>query len=326
MNIRDIAKLAGVSKSTVSRYLNGGSISQKTREKIERVVKETRYSPNQFAQSLKAKRTQMMGVIVPRLSSYASNQTLYGIETYLRLKKYQTIIVNTDLNKQLEIDAIYTLAKNKVDGIIFLATTLTDEHIAAIRAIDVPVILVGQSYEGIPSIVQNDYEAGRLMGRYFGERQFERIAYLGVDTSDEAVGVHRRRGVLDGLAEYQLQADTHTTTFKLNDAKVQSESFIDQYDAIVCATDNIALGVLKTALDHHIHVPTTLSISGFGGYETTSIVTPRITTIVFPYEATGRLAAQSMLQLLNDELVPDLQCMDFFIDEKESVDIYQNRT
>ncbi|WP_342589329.1 LacI family DNA-binding transcriptional regulator [Staphylococcus coagulans] len=321
MNISDIARLAQVSKSTVSRYLNGGSISEKTRQKIERVVKETGYSPNQFAQSLKAKRTQMMGVIVPRLSSYASNQTLYGIETYLRTKKYQTMIVNTDLDQQLEINAIYTLAKNKVDGIILFATTLTDAHVKAIHTVNVPVILVGQSYEGIPSIVQNDYEAGRLIGRYFGTGHFKRIAYFGVDASDKAVGIHRRRGVLDGLAESDQQADIHTTSFKLSDAQTLAKSVIHEYEAVICATDNIALGVLKAALDLKLDVPKSLSISGFGGYETTSIVTPMITTIVFPYEETGRIAALSMMKLLEGEEVPLVQRMDFYIDEKESVDI-----
>ncbi|UXU54887.1 LacI family DNA-binding transcriptional regulator [Staphylococcus agnetis] len=324
MNIRDIAKLACVSKSTVSRYLNGGSISPTTRQKIDRVVQETGYSPNQFAQSLKAKRTQMMGVIVPRLSSYASNQTLYGIETYLRTQNYQTIIVNTDLDQQREIHAISTLAKNKVDGIILLATALTDAHLKAIQSIKVPIILVGQSYEGIHSIIQNDYDAGRLMGNYFGKRAFDRIAYFGVDERDEAVGVHRRRGVLDGLADFNQDATVHTTSFKLSDAQEGVKAFIHDYDAIICATDNIALGVLKTALDMNIDVPQTLSISGFGGYETTSIVTPRITTIVFPYEETGQCAAVSMMALLNGEEVPLLQRMDYAIDEKESVDILHN--
>lgn len=324
MNIRDIARLAGVSKSTVSRYLNGGSISTKTRQKIERVVKETGYSPNQFAQSLKAKRTQMMGVIVPRLSSYASNQTLCGIETYLRTQNYQTIIVNTDLDQQREIDAISTLAKNKVDGIILLATVLSDAHLKAIQAINVPIILVGQAYDGIHSIIQNDYEAGRFIGNYFGRAHFQRVAYFGVDERDEAVGVHRRRGVLDGLADYGQQAYIYTTSFKLKDAQARSKAFIKDYDAVICATDNLALGVLKAALDMKIEVPQTLSISGFGGYETTSIVTPMITTIVFPYEETGRLAAVSMMSLLNEEEVPLLQRMDYTIDEKESVDILHN--
>ena len=98
--IKDIAKMAGVSKSTVSRYLNGGSISKVTREKIHRVVEETGYKPNQFAQSLKAKRTGLIGAIVPRLDSYAKTETLKGIESSLLLQDVQTMFVNTYLSKE----------------------------------------------------------------------------------------------------------------------------------------------------------------------------------------------------------------------------------
>ncbi|MGV2927092.1 LacI family DNA-binding transcriptional regulator [Macrococcus capreoli] len=321
MNIHDIAKIAGVSKSTVSRYLNGGSISEKTRIKIDKVVKETGFSPNQFAQSLKAKRTQMVGVIVPRLNSFASNETLLGVETYLRQQHYQTIIVNTDLDITREVNALYSLAKNKVDGILLFATQITDHHIQAIDSITVPVILVGQSYENIHSIVQNDYKAGYEIGKYFGKTNINNIAYLGVGEYDKAVGVHRKKGVLDGLKLYQKTATDYTTSFKLSDAHQKAKQFISKYDAVICATDNIALGVLKAAYDLSIKVPSQLSISGFGGYETTSIVTPTITTVAYPYQETGNCAAKSLLQLLDGQDIPLLQRMDFTIIEKESVDI-----
>lgn len=322
MNIHDIAKIAGVSKSTVSRYLNGGSISQRTRDKIDKVVKETGYAPNQFAQSLKAKRTQMIGVIVPRLNSFASNETLLGIETYLRQQHHQTIIVNTDLDVTLEINALYSLAKNKVDGILLFATQITDEHLKAFDTIATPVILVGQSYRGLHSIVQNDYEAGLAIGEYFGKTSLSRIAYLGVGEYDKAVGIHRKNGVLEGLKHFNKVADDYETTFKLSDAKERAKQLLSAYDAVICATDNIALGVLKAAYDLNIKVPEQLSISGFGGYETTSIVTPMITTVAFPYQRTGKCAAASMLALLEGEDIPYLQRMDFQIIEKESVDIY----
>ena len=181
MNISDIAKMARVSKSTVSRYLNGGSVSVKTRNKIDEIVKETGYSPNQFAQSLKAKKTFMIGAIIPRLDSYAINQTLEGAEKYLRKIKYQTLIVNTNQDKNLEVEALYTLDRNKVDGIMLLATEITKEHIKAIQEIKAPVILVGQFYESIPSVIQNDFSAGRKIGEVFGRNHFKKVAYLGVE-------------------------------------------------------------------------------------------------------------------------------------------------
>ncbi|GGB11132.1 LacI family transcriptional regulator [Macrococcus hajekii] len=324
-NIHDIAQMAGVSKSTVSRYLNGGSISEKTRLKIDRIVEETGYKPNQFAQSLKAKHTQMMGVIIPRLSSFASSETLNGIETYLREKDYQTIIVNTDLSREREIQALYTLAKNKVDGILLFATELTEAHVAAIEIIDVPVILIGQSHQGIHAIVQNDYEAGKTVGQYLGHRGFSHIAYLGVSTADKAVGIHRKNGVVDGLAMHGVRPDIYETTFKLQDAHLHAKELVNRYEAVICATDNIALGTLKAAYDKELNVPSDLSIIGFGGYDTTSIVTPMITTIQFPYQQTGRLAAESILKLINHQTIAPLQRMSFSLLEKESVDNKNNK-
>lgn len=316
-NILDIAKLAGVSKSTVSRYLNGGSVSEKTRQKIDKIVQETGYAPNQFAQSLKAKRTNMIGVIVPRLNSYASNETLLGIETTLRRQHYQTLIANTDLSIDLELNAIKTFHTSKVDGIILLATTLTEAHIELIESLDKPFLLIGQQDTHIHSIIQNDYVAGITIGKYFKDLAFKNVAYLGVPETDIAVGQKRKKGVIQG---YGQSIPIYETTFKLKDATESAEQLVNRYDALICATDNIALGVLKAAQQQQIKVPDELSITGFGGYETTSIVTPMITTIKFPYFETGELAAKSMLDLIDEKEVPLLQEMSFELEEKESVD------
>lgn len=316
-NILDIANLAGVSKSTVSRYLNGGSVSDKTRQKIDKIVKETGFKPNQFAQSLKAKRTNMIGVIVPRLNSYASNETLLGIETTLRSQNYQTLIANTDLSLDLELNAIKTFHTSKVDGIILLATTLTEEHIELIESLDKPFLLIGQQDVHIHSIIQNDYAAGIRIGKYFKNLKYQNIAYLGVPETDIAVGQKRKLGVLKGFGQ---AIPLYETTFKLKDATDAAKQLVDKYDALICATDNIALGVLKAAQQQKVKVPEQLSITGFGGYETTSIVTPMITTIKFPYFETGELAAKSMLDLIDEKEVPLLQEMSFELNEKESVD------
>lgn len=114
--ISDIAKIAGVAKSTVSRYLNGGSVSEATRRKIEHVIKETGYIPNSFAQSLKAKKTSMIGAIVPRLDSFAASQTVTGMDEELRENGYQLLIINTSQNLSREIEALYDLARQKYRG------------------------------------------------------------------------------------------------------------------------------------------------------------------------------------------------------------------
>lgn len=320
MNISDIASLAKVSKSTVSRYLNGGSVSQKTKDKIDKIVKETGYLPNQFAQSLKAKRTFMIGAIIPRLDSYAVNQILEGVETYLRENKYQTLIVNTSQKIEQEIEALYTLNKNKVDGILLIATQITPQHLEAIQAIKAPVILIGQSDAHVPSVIQNDFDAGQTMGELFGQQHFGRIAYLGVEEYDEAVGIERKNGVITGLKRYHQTPDIYYTTFDLQHAVLSAQQLVSKYDAIICGTDNIALGTLKAAHQQHLSVPKQLSIAGFGGYDTTSIVTPSLATIRFPYKQTGATAAQKLIRIINGDTIEQVEVMNFELIKNSSID------
>ena len=105
VTINDIAKMAGVAKSTVSRYLNGGSISKKTKAKLDAIVAETGYTPNTFAQSLKAKRTNTVGTIILRLDSYSSNAVLEGIDQELLKRQMQLVIMNSSQSVEREDEA-----------------------------------------------------------------------------------------------------------------------------------------------------------------------------------------------------------------------------
>ena len=124
-NIDDIAKLAGVSKSTVSRYLNDGSVSMKTKKKLDKIIHEHDYQPNQFAQSLRAYRTNMIGAIIPRMNSFAVDETIKGVKTICDKQNYRLLLNYTNLNSDLELDALETFYRSKVDGIIFMATDIT---------------------------------------------------------------------------------------------------------------------------------------------------------------------------------------------------------
>ena len=92
--IQDIAKKAGVTKSTVSRYLNGGSVSLETAQKIEKIIKEENYTPSPFARSLKAKSSSMIGVIVPRMDSSATAKTLMGIDEVVEELNYDLLMLD----------------------------------------------------------------------------------------------------------------------------------------------------------------------------------------------------------------------------------------
>lgn len=304
VTINDIAQKAGVAKSTVSRYLNGGSVSQKTKDKIERIVNETGYSPNTFAQSLKAKHTKMVGIIVPRLDSYSANEVLSSIDRKLTAKGYQLLITNTDQIIEREIENIYTLAKQKVAGIILMATVVTEEHRKAIQKVDVPVLLLGQQAKGLHSIGHQEYEAGHAMGKHAGGLGHKNFLYFSVFKEDIAVGQLRANGVVAALNEWpDIQIEIIETSFSFQQAYELALDVLPKTKAtyILCATDNIAMAVLKAAHTLNLTIPKDFSLSGFGGYEVTSIVSPSITTVKYGYKELGETAVEQLFHLINAE-------------------------
>lgn len=323
--IADIAKIAGVSKSTVSRYLNGGSVSDATRRKIEHVIKETGYIPNSFAQSLKAKKTSMIGAIVPRLDSFSASQTVTGMDEELRDSGYQLLIINTSQNLSREIEALYDLARQKISGIVLFATQITEAHLKAVKEIGIPVIFLGQQHQDVHSIIYNDYAAGYDMGRYILAQGHRNIAYLGVTEKDVAVGVQRKRGFQAALKEQAgAKAGFYESGFKMSAAVKAASDILDNCDphpsAIVCATDNIALGVMKAAHMRGIRIPEDISVTGFGGYDVTEVIHPGLTTVKYGYESAGRLAARHIIKLVQDEPLDALTTLNYEFIERESVD------
>lgn len=323
--IADIAKIAGVAKSTVSRYLNGGSVSEETKKKIELVIEETGYAPNAFAQSLKAKKTNIIGTIIPRLDSYATSRTLMGIDERLRELNYHMLVSNTGQDLKREIENIYTLAKQKVAGIVLLATQITDAHLTAFKEINIPVLLVGQQHDDVYSLVHDDETAGYAIGKYIAQRGHKKIAFLGVDEYDIAVGVKRKKGFAQAVYEHadDVEARFFETTFSMSDAVEQARQLFDEFSpsAVVCATDNIAIGAVKAAYQKNLRIPEDISITGFGGYEVTAMMNPSLTTIHIHFTEAGQTAANHIVKLVKGEEIPLITYSRFEIVLRESVDI-----
>ncbi|WP_434751351.1 LacI family DNA-binding transcriptional regulator [Paenibacillus amylolyticus] len=322
-NISDIAQMAGVAKSTVSRYLNGGSVSEDTRQKIERIIKQYNYVPNTFAQSLKAKKTSIIGTVVPRLDSYATSQTLIGIDEELRGLQYQMLIANTSQDMQREIDAIYDFARQKVSGIILLAAEITEAHLKAIEDIRIPVLLVGQQHESLHCLIHNDDQAGYIMGKYVVEQGHRDIVFMGVGEKDQAVGIHRKQGFKRAIDECSdCNVRYYETSFKMSEAVITAEKILQENrpTLIVAATDNIAMGVMKTASSQKIRIPKQLSVTGFGGYDITEMIHPTLTTVKYDYLQAGKLAASHISQLVEGESVRKQTILDVELILRESVD------
>ncbi|MCG7339931.1 LacI family DNA-binding transcriptional regulator [Staphylococcus sp. ACRSN] len=304
-NIADIAKIAGVSKSTVSRYLNNGSVSVKTKQKLDKIIQENDYQPNQFAQSLRAHRTNMIGAIIPRMNSYAVDETVKGVKTICDELNYSLLLNYTNLNVEKELEALETFYRSKVDGIVLMATEITERHLTIINKIQVPVIIVGQEHEQLHCVIHNDFHAGYVVGQALGKSQYKNVKFFGVTESDIAVGIDRKSGLIAGLREYSIEPSISLTSFNYQEALFDVTEELEtqpHFDAIVGATDSIALAVHKYTSEHHKKVDKQF-IVGFGGNPVTEIVSPSISTVIYHFEYAGEVAMNQLNQMIMQQAI-----------------------
>ena len=134
MTISDIAKMAGVSSAAVSRYLNGGPLSEQKRAVIQAVVEQTGYCPDTAAQTLRTGKVRQVGVIVPSISSQSVGQITAGIASELDAKSYLMLLGNTELDAQRELGYLTAMQRNHVAGIILLGSYYTPQLAQALKA------------------------------------------------------------------------------------------------------------------------------------------------------------------------------------------------
>lgn len=322
MTMADIAELSGVGKSTVSRYFNGGYVKQTTKKKIQKVIEEYNYEPNAFAR-LKAKKSKVIGVVVPTLNSKITSRVITSIDRYLRDREYTTLIKNSDHDIDLELQNIQWLVNQNVDGILISSIAITKEHQKIFEEAQIPIVVLAQDYEGGISIIDDDYNAGRYIGRYIGKTGHKKVGYIGVYETDQAVGVRRKQGVFDGLAEYGItDIITAKSDYSFIGGQKTTREILEQakdVDAIICATDRLAFGAYKILQLKGYRIPEDVSVAGFGGYDESSLLTPELTTLKFDSYGMGYLGAETVLKMIKEEPVSKKQIVEYEFIKGKSV-------
>ena len=302
LTIVDIAKMAGVGSTTVSRYFNGGNLKKETREKIKKIVEEYNYTPNTFAKALKGTDSKIIGVIVPCLHSYVSSNTLKYIDKSLKENNYETLIMNADFDEEKQLDYIRKLARMNVDGIILLPTTMSKSYESTIKSIDVPVVLLGQEGEYTYSVEYNDFNAARDLANFVLACGHRKIAYLGVGEEDIAVGYYRKLGFMTTLEKYNLSpVDVLITNFGMEDSYRLTNENIDKLKkatCLVCATDNLAYGAIKALEENGLNIGTDYSVAAFGDYASSALLKSPLTTIKFDLEDAAKKTVEMLLNVI----------------------------
>lgn len=308
MTISDIAKLAGVSSAAVSRYLNGGPLSEQKRAAIHAVVEQTGYRPDAAAQTLRTGKVRQVGVIVPSISSQSVGQITAGIAAELDVRHYLLLLANTELDDQRELGYVAALQRNHVAGIILLGSYYSPQLVQALRDCRVPVVVTGQRFAELPCVYNDDRAAARELTASMLAHGRRNIVYIGGTERDAAVGTARRLGVQDALDAAgqngaQLRHIT-CTAFTVEEGARCMEQLLaacPQLDGVVCVTDTVALGAMQALRAAGRHVGQDVGLGGIGDSWVGSVTEPGLTTVRFYQKQVGQEAARMLLQMLDHE-------------------------
>lgn len=330
MNIKDVAQMAGVSISTISRVINNTAyVSPEIKERIEQVLAETGYRPNSLAKELLQNKTNTIGVLLPRIDLGTFAVIVSGISEVLTEHNYNIILANTfdkDEEELRYLDLFYT---KRVDGILWFATGIEEKHRIALSRLRIPVIIVGQSGQFLecPAIRMDNFGAARAMVQYLISLGHRRIGCIGVSDHDENIGRMRREGYVAALAEAGISFDQKlvvTGDFEYPSGERGASLLMNNTNpkptAIYCITDRLAMAASSWLQQNGYRVPQDISVACIDDPEVLSYASPAITTMGFDYVETGKRAAQMIISRINGETIDSQEViMPYTLQKRDSV-------
>ena len=315
VTVKDIARKAGVSHSTVSRALHGSTlIAPETTERIQQIADEMGYSPSAAARALKTNRSQVLGVVLSNVDDPFFSEILQGIESGVQGSGYSIFIAAAHRDPEQKQEIVQAMVEHRVDGVIICSTSFSEKQSGQLLQHGVPLVVINnQTAEDFRySIYHDDVDGSRQVTRHLIELGHRKIAYLGNSLSG--------RTTLDRLAGFRQEMESNGLAVPADyvyeipgsepEKGIQAvDHFInlpDRPTALVCFNDMIAIGVLKSLQQRGIRVPEEFSITGFDNIVFSNYTNPPLTTFDQPKKFIGQKAAELILNLLDTTTKTDV--------------------
>ncbi|MEK5379915.1 LacI family DNA-binding transcriptional regulator [Niallia sp. FSL W8-0635] len=279
--ISDVARVAGVSPTTVSRVLNNrGYIGEETRKKVQEAMEELNYFPNDIARSLFIKKTYLIGVIFPTTSNPFYGQLIFHLENYANSLGYKILLCNSQGREDKEKSYLHMLQRNQVDGIIAGA------HNRGIEEYDIPNLpVVGfDRYlsKNTPVVSSDNYDGGRKATQLLINKKCNHIIHINGPSDLETPANLRRKAYEEVMKEHGRNPITYET---LGDNEATINKLFEEHpevDGIFASDDLIAATVLRVAKKRNRKIPYDLKVIGYDGTDTTKVLLPELSTIAQP--------------------------------------------
>lgn len=310
--INDVCKLAGVSKATVSRVMNGkGPVKEETKKLIFDAMETLNYKPSLVAQALATNSSNSIGLIVSFFDGYYFGILLKEATRIAEESGKQLIVTDGHNQLETEIEAINSLVARKCDAILIYSRTMTaDDYCEIQKKLPIPLVVINRTLpDGLGHAVAFDqYDASQMAIEHLVELDHKKIAMITLNMGS-STGQIRLKGAKETLEKHGITYDDNLTIIKngkLEDGYQACKELLKRSSditAIFCFNDHLALGAIKALKEMNIRVPEDISIVGIDNDEISAFLSPALTTINVPIQEITQLAMNKALQLISDKEV-----------------------
>ena len=310
LTLKDIAEMVGVAESTVSRAINGKpGVGEETRKEILKIAREYNFKPNKLAQGLAKQETHIMALLLPGISQGNYSAIIENIETVAEKAGYQIILCNTHSDLEQEKNYLDLLEEKRVDGAIILGGELADQHIVntKLRGND-NIVLINRLCEEIliPTILIDSSHGAYLATNHLIELGYENIALI-TGSRDDYIESEKIKGYMNALKENEIEINQNLIIETDGSREAGFNTFINLVnidtppDSFFVTGDLLSVGLVESIKMGGYFIPQDFPVVSYGDTIINSIVDPELTRVVEPLGKAGQMAAEVLINLINDD-------------------------
>lgn len=309
-DIIDVARVAKVSPSTVSRSFNHPElVKAATRKKIDSAVRKLGYIRNRAAQTIHGIRSGTIGLIVPTIDHTIFGELIQSFSESVEELGFTILLASHGYSLDREYALTRKMLEHRVDGIALVGMEHADHTYELLSQQEIPSILLWNYSDDapLPSVGSDNYHAGYLIGDYIGKLGHRDIAGVFPPLGDNDRASQRFKGVVDALKTYDVEIPKRRQLempYSVGAAKAAVSNLIssgDRPSAIVCGNDVLAWGALHALTKYRISVPDEISVTGIGDFSGSKDFEPGLTTVRIPARTIGRKAAETIVNLITQD-------------------------
>ena len=307
--IKDVAKMADVSISTVSRVINDSKpVSPEARRRVLHAIGVLDYKPNEVARSLVTKKSNIIGVIVSDIGNQYVSQVLRGVEEIGRMYNYDILLSSSYDDPEIEIKFANLFSQKQVEGIIIISEILNQKLLYKLDEFKIPCVVINRFYnvDEAPTVTINNKAASYNMTDHLINLGHQSIGYVAMRKDmDRTNEKYKIRGYRDAMRAAGLKPSIlYSEGLEEKDALELFEEHEEElrdgkYSVLFCSQDLMAIHLMNVMRDHGMNIPDDMSFAGFGGSALSDIYRPKLTTVKEPYYDIGAVAIRKLFKMLD---------------------------